>query len=89
MAQPVSSVMIHMPKSGRSIAHSRENDRYFAEKVHIVEKPNGMVGRQLVPISSRQIEILLAQHPFGTYSDMIFEGKYHGTACLICNWKFT
>ena len=35
MAQPVSPIIIHIPKSGRSIAHSRENDRYFAEKVHI------------------------------------------------------
>jgi hypothetical protein len=38
MAQPVSSIMIHMPKSGRSIAHSRENDKYFAEKVHICKE---------------------------------------------------
>ena len=37
MAEPVSS-MIHMPKSGRSIAHSRENDRYFAKKVHICKE---------------------------------------------------
>ena len=35
MAQPISSVMIHMHKSGRSSAHSRENNRYFAEKFHI------------------------------------------------------
>ena len=28
MAQPVSSIMMHMPKSGRSIAHNRENGIY-------------------------------------------------------------
>ena len=38
MAQPVSSIMIHMPKSGRSIAHNRENGRYFVEKVHIYKE---------------------------------------------------
>ena len=34
MAQPVSLVMIHLhiPKSGRSSAHSREKAKYFAEK---------------------------------------------------------
>ena len=29
MAQPVPSIVMHMPKSARSIAHNRENDRYF------------------------------------------------------------
>jgi hypothetical protein len=38
MAQPVSSIMMHMPKSGRSIAHNRENGRYFVEKVHIYKE---------------------------------------------------
>ena len=47
---PVSSISMHIPKSGRNIAHSRENDRCFSEKVHIcrsifVENPNGMIGK--------------------------------------------
>ena len=48
----------------------------------LVENPNGMIGKQLIPISSPQIKFLLVQRPFGTYNYRIFEGKYHGTACL-------
>jgi hypothetical protein len=33
-----------------------------------VENPNGMIGKQLIPISSPQIQILLVQGPFGTYN---------------------
>ena len=47
-----------------------------------VKNPNGMIGKQLIPISSPQIKFLLVQRPFGTYNYRIFEGKYHGTACL-------
>jgi hypothetical protein len=30
--------MIHVPENGRSIAHSKENDKYFAQKVHICKE---------------------------------------------------
>ena len=33
-----------------------------------VETPNGMSGKQLIPISSPQIQILLVQRPVGTYN---------------------
>ena len=46
-----------------------------------VENSNGMIGKQLILISSPQIQILLVQRPFGTYNHIIFEGKCHGTAC--------
>ena len=39
MARPVSSMIKHVPQSGRSIAHSRENDRFYVEKVHICRDP--------------------------------------------------
>ena len=89
MAQPVSSVMIHMHKSCRSSAHSRENDRYFAEKVHICWESswNGWktAGTRIITSDWNPT----GKRPFGTYTDMIFEGKYHGTACFICNWRFS
>ena len=45
MARPVSFIIRHiLPKTGRSIAHSKENERFFVEKVRIVENPNGMNG---------------------------------------------
>ena len=47
-----------------------------------------MTGKQLIPISSPQIQILVVQRPFGTYNHIIFDGKYHGTACFICTWRF-
>ena len=50
----------------------------------LVENPNGMIGKKLIPISSPQI--LLVQRPCGTYNHIciiiIFEGKYHGTSRL-------
>ena len=51
------------------------------EKFAFVVMPNGMNEKQLIPISSPQIQILLVQRPFVTYNQIIFEGKYHGAAC--------
>ena len=33
-----------------------------------VENPNEMIGKQLIPITSPRIQILLVQRPFGTYN---------------------
>ena len=54
-----------------------------------VDIPNGMNEKQLIPISSPQIQILLVQRPCGTYSHIILNRKYHGTACLISTWKLS
>ena len=63
---------------------AREMTDSLSRRFVFVENPNGMSGKQLIPISSPQIQILLAQRPFGTYNRIIFDGKYHGTACFIC-----
>ena len=48
---------------------------------------NGMSGKQLIPISSPQIQIGTApiRH---IQSYITIDGKYHGTACFICTWRF-
>ena len=47
----------------------------FLKRFICVKNPKGMIGKLLIPISSRQIEILLVQRPFGT-------------ACFIRTWRF-
>ena len=75
-------------KVAEALRTAREMTDSLSRRFVFVENPNGMSGKQLIPISSPQIQILLVQRPFGTYNHITFDGKYHGTACFISTWKF-
>ena len=66
MAQPVSSIIdTYCLKVAEALRTTGKMADTLLKRFIFIKNPIGIVGNQLIPISSPQIEILLVQRPYG------------------------